>query len=147
MTRHATDAEIAELRAGLEGVTPGPFTTSISLSPMGGTERAIFCESAGVIAQIDGVGRDALAAHIARCSPDFISALLARLDAQETALREAITAWAITDDNGKVVPSLIFGDEEQAQAAVFALSDTYDESRIVPVVVARARLAKQEPGQ
>jgi len=60
--RIATDKEIAELREGLEGVTPWKVLGSLG-------ECWIITD--------------------ARCSPDAITALLARLDASEAALREA----------------------------------------------------------
>lgn len=89
-----TDAEIAELRAGLEGVTPGPWT--ISASNVGRTDAVGITASddewvvADVWSDVPEMEKAAAAnaAHIARCSPDKIAALLARLDAAEGATPE-----------------------------------------------------------
>ena len=96
-----TDAEIAELRAGLEGVTPGPWKwwTSCSWRRLSSEHRG-YSKDGGVIcptvSQSDG-HPDIIASqedmdHIARCSPDKIAALLARLDAAEGGWQDIATA-------------------------------------------------------
>ena len=75
-----SDERLAEIRAGLEGVTPGPWVYS---EEEGGDE---LISSPGERGDVhwdtkyypSGL-RSADAAHIARCSPDTILALLSRL--------------------------------------------------------------------
>lgn len=100
MTDIATDAEIEALRAGLEGVTPGPWKwwTSNSWRRLKRDDRGItqsvlepFVNRSDRHPDLDGSEEDM--AHIARCDPDRIRALLNRLDASERqvkALREAV---------------------------------------------------------
>lgn len=142
MTRLATDAEIADLREGLEGVTPGPWQWVYDEDPMMQCWRL-----APGIMLVDGTdctpGGDKIdranAAHLIRCSPDFIAALLARLDARESALREAreivkpfAERCAEIDDVANVRR---FAGGGTTLVSLSALRD------------ARAWLAKQEPGE
>lgn len=149
MTRLATDAEIAELREGLEGVTPGPWQTGrlgdIDLSHVvdfGAPPRAPFMimrpASAYGVCHADDSSSPKNAAHVARCSPDFISALLARLDAQESALREAreiVSATLAANDDGPGLLDCI--DNDGGRYPSQFLADAIE--------TARAWLAKQEP--
>lgn len=105
MTRIATDQEIAELRAGLDG------TTDVHWYPGHLCRDDHSCDCRYIFAENDRMGSIASVvfndgrefgeeypprgeakrnqAHIARCSPEFIRALLARLDAAEALNREA----------------------------------------------------------
>lgn len=94
-----TEAMIEELRAGLEGVTPGPWRL---LVPDRGycsnyvlTDAPEFAPIAGkqpwrhLIADFDDCSRgEANAAHIARCDPDSIRTLLNALASKDKALEE-----------------------------------------------------------
>jgi hypothetical protein len=95
----ATDDEIAELKAGLDGVTPGPW--EFPGTRIGGDASVISGER--LIASVhprrfrapfaeDNAERDANAAHIARCSPLRIRALLACLEAAERQVKELRTS-------------------------------------------------------
>lgn len=85
-----TDAELEDLKAGLGGVTPGPWAIhddgcALAVTPFNRNAPLI----AEMIEQGDATDRGMWgseyqnAAHLARCSPDKIAALLARLDAAE----------------------------------------------------------------
>lgn len=79
-----TDAELEELKAGLEGVTPGPWKARLDACRRCEAEE----KAEGDIDEIPigfhaRFGKLADAAHIARCSPDAIRSLLARLEAAE----------------------------------------------------------------
>lgn len=112
------DSLIAEIRAGLEGVTPGPwFQTGspwfksgdgvLAGSPDGNIAFIIAdCDTFSMSREeytgpfpIGDAERDA--AHIARCSPNNIAALLARLEAAEAradkaeAERDAAKRWYV----------------------------------------------------
>ena len=87
MAEPITDAEIAELRAGLEGLPDGPWTASPWHIEEGNPavrvrEGWVFCTTPS----------DAWSAHVARCSPDKIAALLARLEAAERGWQDIATA-------------------------------------------------------
>ena len=97
--RPATDEEIAELEAGLDGLPEGPWAYRPNELDDWGVVRTRFnavvansragsfdnetpeardrCRAAG-LDPYEAVGR-----HIARCSPDLIRSLLARLKAAE----------------------------------------------------------------
>lgn len=96
-----TDAEIAELRAGLEHCTPGPWVLEIETSEHVDESdedrqpEVYVCSPATVcdytvvatMGRAEAIRHDRKsrdAAHITRCSPDKIAALLARLDAAES---------------------------------------------------------------
>jgi hypothetical protein len=112
MTMKLTDEQIAAIRDGCEGVTPGPWhihpvddTTIITLER---TVVATTCDSAATEredsynVEYERMGRDAL--HIARCDPDTIRALatevlegratIARLTRDQDAAIVALGEWA-----------------------------------------------------
>lgn len=84
----ATDAELAELRDGLEGVTPGPWANNAS----GHVYSKPLMKT--IMKPWNANGDDPI--HIARCSPDRIRALLARLDAAERREKELRKALKMT---------------------------------------------------
>jgi hypothetical protein len=93
----------AELRAGLDGVTPGPWE-------VGEGFRIVFDndEARGVIAECwiyDSPYEDlhAKAAHIARCSPENIRALLDALDDAMRERDEARAALATALDSAPIL--------------------------------------------
>ena len=103
MTAPATDELIAEIKAGLEGVTPGPWRVPGKRTPYvfrdGGDDYgSVHVAECGndrdkEIARYNLPRWLADAHHIARCSPDKIAAVLARLEAAEAEnkrLREAL---------------------------------------------------------
>lgn len=105
MTRLATDEEIAAIEAGLKGLPDGPWSyrpnefddwgivrtadgSILANARAGDGER----ESEGYKDQCRRKGLDPysdVGEHIARCSPETIRALVARLRAAENALSEA----------------------------------------------------------
>lgn len=94
MANPASDDLVAEIEAGLEGVTPGPWEVGADDQHGQSVVRSQHIElftgwhhSVGAIEQ----EMRANAAHIARCSPDNIAALLARIEA-EKAGREKVEA-------------------------------------------------------
>lgn len=91
MSDPMTDGEVEELRAGLAGVTPGPWKAV--------EDECATCrekgESEAFISGLPGghhspFGNLTDAAHIARCSPDRIASLLSRLDAEKRRADEAV---------------------------------------------------------
>jgi len=90
----------AELRSGLEGVTPGPwaawmddYTVRVDATFIPDQRKVALCATG------DGAGRNA--AHIARCSPENIAALLDALESERSArvrLEKALTEIANSND-------------------------------------------------
>lgn len=87
-----------EMRAGLEGVTPGEWKAAKPTSAPS-LVRAVYyrnglCHTAFLaLCECDGQNNGANAAHIAHCSPDRIAILLDAFDAQTreiAELREAL---------------------------------------------------------
>ena len=121
MTVPATDELIAEIKAGLKGVTPGPWLASKSDTakgcpsvvadggPMGCAQVAIFPS--------EFVARVSNAAHVARCSPDNLAAVLLRLEVAEKenqALREAAKGQLVVVNQAKEA----IARAEKAEAAL-----------------------------
>ena len=106
----ASDAEVEALRRGLDGVTPGPWEchTQTRYGDRSEVEEIeIWSDGLDVLigtevrrAHLDG-GRRTMA-HIARCSPDAIARLLARLTAAEQDTAKRI-AEAVAAERAKVV--------------------------------------------
>lgn len=112
----AIDALVAEMRAGLEGVTPGPWSVFIDDSgdQWTGWPLSINCDTIDDKTVVRPGGQwpyewDAKtsqheacknAAHIARCSPDNIRALLDHVDALQAQVERltAINANLMGDD-------------------------------------------------
>lgn len=85
----------AEWRAGLDGVTPGPWAYVPHFFSNGDIRRRSICIERSKYDWIDFISEvegEADAAHIARCSPENIRALL---DALDTAERELDVARGI----------------------------------------------------
>lgn len=100
----AEDAEIEALRTGLDGLPAGPWRHYRDrLRPnFGGIVNEVQCRSKTPVVAWPGFDdsnrsepkRALIAAHIARCSPDAIRRVLARLDASKSelaSLRRAIS--------------------------------------------------------
>lgn len=108
-------AKLAAIIAGLEGVTPGPWSIAADTFPTGDDpdydERFLMapdesgdhsiasfrhgCEEAS-----EHGARDANASHVARCDPDTmraLAALVASQDAEISRLREALE-WYASDE-------------------------------------------------
>lgn len=94
MTNHISDERLAALKAGLEGVTPGPWGFKSAIFEKDGEydcavtahldgKRQCIAEAFGRITQEATQNATALAAHIANCDPDTIASLIARLEAAE----------------------------------------------------------------
>lgn len=84
----SADDLIQELRAGLEGVTPGLWGTRPTAEGMGDTFITAPSDNARgwrSIAIVHPQKQDSDAAHIARCSPDNIRTLLDALAAKDAA--------------------------------------------------------------
>lgn len=100
----------AEMRAGLEGVTPGPWQRFRSDPAEGVNCHWIRAQPSPAlrgfskeIAYVEGTyyadgENEKNADHIARCSPDNIAALLDALDEVETRLDYAERLIAVTED-------------------------------------------------
>lgn len=95
-----TDAELEELKAGLVGVTPGPWRAS---KVKGYRIDYVFSEHPSraptpeyphrhFVAEMDCGNASEDVEHIARCSPDKIAALIARLEAAEGGWQDIATA-------------------------------------------------------
>jgi hypothetical protein len=121
----------AELLAGLDGVTPGPWEVAEEF-------RIVFDndEARGVIAECwtyDSPYEDlhAKAAHIARCSPENIRALLEALDDAEreaSALAASQCLCVTGDDYGNAYCRVAKErDEARAALAPFAALPLYPE--------------------
>lgn len=82
MTVTATDELISEIEAGLEGVTPGPWDVAINDVPRKEVEYAVVT-TGGWFDIAPGINNEADAHHIARCSPNNIAALIARIREQD----------------------------------------------------------------
>lgn len=102
MAIHATDEEIEALEAGLDGLSPGPWSyrpnefddwgmvrtadgSILANARAGDVER----ESEEYKSRCRREGRDpysAVGEHIARCSPETVRSLIARLRAAEATL-------------------------------------------------------------
>jgi len=82
-----SDEQLAKMLAGLDGVTPGPWTFDGSIyNDMGAGIRAI--PSDRDIAQLWKSGTVAIdAAHIARCDPDTLRSLIVELQARRSDTR------------------------------------------------------------
>jgi len=119
-----TDARIAEIRAGLDGVTPGPWIVSRNpkkwVDTIGPAAPNCWADN-----------RDADAAHIARLDPDTVRAILDRLEAAEASNRRqsdeiARLSGELGEARGMLDASenynLIAGWEERAERAEAALA-------------------------
>ncbi len=140
-----TDKLAAEMLAGLEGVTPGPWTWgSKYVCRLDGTRyERLFQTSTG-----ENEGGDSQwelnAAHIARCSPDNIRTLLeersareatiSALEAENKRLREALEPSAETkaDYSGEIELTLTRIDE---------FGDEVEEKRLLPWTVIKDVMA------
>lgn len=97
MSEPASDELIREIKAGLDGVTPGPWlrqstdrdgTVFIVADNLGGLVGAALPWPTE--AEVGGSARiEANARHIARCSPDNIAALLSRIEAEKACAEKA----------------------------------------------------------
>lgn len=102
----AEDARLVEeMRAGLHGVTPGPWRAEPAASGM--CDMQVFAPNPlarsgkRIVAKVAPTKHDEDAHHIARCSPDNISRLLdliASLAAQVDGMREALEPFAKAAD-------------------------------------------------
>lgn len=113
-----TDAELEELKAGLIGVTPaGPWAAYMDRYEV--RKAANFIGDQEIVAMCaTGRGAGKRAAHIARCSPDKMAALLTRLDAAEALmldLRSFVVANA--DDLSIGSKAVALSDRVQAHFA------------------------------
>lgn len=91
-----------EIEAGLKGVAPGPWRATfegngVVLGYAGGFQ---------VHRDIIGASANATAAHIARCSPDNMTTLLADRNALLKALSKTISAWEALP-GGDYAPSVV----------------------------------------
>lgn len=130
----------AELRAGLNDVTPGPWQASPQKGrPRHGVQAQVFryhADDDTSILAVDMTETEAeataTAAHIARCSPENIRALLDALDAAERERDEAkrIIAECInqgTDGNASAGCSMDFLSHAPTECA--AIKRQRDEAR------------------
>ncbi len=93
----------AELRAGLGGVTPGPWQFVPHYFSNGDIKRRSVCVERSKYDWIDliaDLNNEADAAHIARCSPENVRALLDALDAAERERDEAMGIVAVIHRDG-----------------------------------------------
>jgi hypothetical protein len=119
-----TDAELEDLKAGLAGVTPGPWEF---FPPEGGgwrepyssaglfnedCEKVIDCEWASATE----VGQQTYR-HIARCSPDKIASLIARLEAAESLMLHLRAHIVMNDDLSMGSKAVALSDRVQAHFA------------------------------
>jgi hypothetical protein len=89
----ATDAELAELRAGLEGVTPGPWYISTDDDGEQFVEAKYQTSPLSTyVVSIAYEMRDAELRYLPLVSPDRIRALLDRLEAAERQVKELTEA-------------------------------------------------------
>lgn len=99
MTDIISDARLAEIRAGLEGVTPGPWEAvedeCAECRKLGKSEAFISGLPGGYHAPFDNLTD---AEHIARLDPQTVLALLSRLDKAE-ALMLDLRAYIVTHDD------------------------------------------------
>lgn len=142
-----TDEQLAAIKAGLEGVTPGPWgaqpieevgegrgTACIVGGNLGGLV-AVACSWPTEIDAKDWTRTEANATHIARMDPTTVASLIARIEAAEARvkwLEEAlepfannVSSWlARTPDDCGVVkphaksPAITLGDLRRARAAL-----------------------------
>lgn len=126
----ATDELVAEIKAGLEGVTPGPWAVippereDQNECDLGGIVNANggrICEFGDSTIYYNSCGEPPSAkdaAHIARCSPDNIAALLSRLEAETARAEEWKAAYGqACDDYAAIVKQTIEQKAENARLA------------------------------
>lgn len=98
-TEPISDERLAEIRAGLEGVTPGPWRavpTAEGMCDMRVTAPNPLSRSGRrTVALIAPTKHDEVAHHIARLDPQTVAALLSRLDKAEESV-EIMTALTRT---------------------------------------------------
>lgn len=108
MTEPISDERLAEIRAGLEGVTPGPWRVCETHEGEIIGRPSWPCRRHGVDGEwrvaiadeLDGATfeQDANASHIARLDPQTVAALLSRLDKAEAGWQDISTAPKDGDD-------------------------------------------------
>lgn len=95
----------AEMRAGLEGVTPGPWCYDNYMAKPGDMPERwfgiyeMFEDDPPILTTTNEGNAETIAKHIARCSPDNIRALLDALDAAEAANHLQDSAVAAAGDH------------------------------------------------
>lgn len=97
MTNHISDERLAALKAGLEGVTPGPWepgTAAGGKTHIYGYRGRTICLFSWQKWEEGKTVRDVT--HIANCDPDTIASLIARLEAAEA--RQEIATKTIEGD-------------------------------------------------
>ncbi|MBX9907450.1 MAG: hypothetical protein K2Z25_01925 [Beijerinckiaceae bacterium] len=120
-----TDHELEELKAGLAGLPAGPWTMSpwhIEEGPsvVRVAEGWVLCPTSA----------DSHAAHLARCSPDKIASLIARLEAAEGA-RSPSATFEVHQDGTPV--ALASGPRGRAYAEAMHYAAVYGQDGPVEV--------------
>ncbi len=144
MTEPASDELIAEIEAGLEGVTPGPWQKNGKFIYATGSVDTWSGPVWGAIAGVedleaeDGEGRNwhcsgnvlANSAHLARCHPGNIAALIARIREQDATIKRMDEAL------------------ERFEADDYTYRDDEDDRTKMPIRIGdirAARAARKEP--
>jgi hypothetical protein len=120
----------AELRAGLDGVTPGPWEwDGFHYQELWqvGTYTAVFGWDAEQGMSLAYENKEANAAHIARCSPENIRALLDALDDAERGLTETKRKLEGAKDRAEKAER----ERDEARAELAQLRGTIEKTRNV----------------
>ena len=125
-----SDERLAEMLAGLEGVTPGPWTPTDGGSVL--TKAVWSDDGEGPYGQVliydEGTVSPTDAAHIARCDPGTIRAILTELQSRRSEPSEPVAkAWILVLKSG--TEGSMFRDYEQAKA----VSEGFLGSKLIPL--------------
>jgi hypothetical protein len=128
-----TDAELEDLKAGLAGVTPGPWQ---KMRVPGSGDEQVYAIMAQPSPALRGFtmpiawADEPMASHILRCSPDKIAALIARLEAAEGA-KPADATFEVHQDGTPV--AMASGPRERALAEAMHYAAVYGQDGPVEV--------------
>lgn len=123
-----SDVRLAEIKAGLEGVTPGPWTVDpdereyhgeasiVGYDIQGAGQSVVGCEG------IDGSG-EKVAAHIARLDPQTVSIFIARLEAAENLVRDLRASLVLNGDAISMHKAVALSNRVEAHFALVAKAE------------------------